>query len=77
METIYSHNVDKELISKVVASLNAGKSVKVVNTHETFYGWGYDRHLKEALKDQDCKIECIEHDHIEGFPSVFIVSPSK
>lgn len=77
METIYSHDVDDQLIDRIEAALYDGKSVKVVNTHETVYGWGFDKELEDALAGDDCFVKCVGHDSFEGFPKEFIVSPYK
>ena len=77
METIFSHNVDDQLIDRVEAQLYEGKSVKVINTHETIYGWGFDKELEDALIGDDCYIKCVANDPFEGFPKEFIVSPYK
>ena len=77
METIYSHDVDDQLIDRVEAQLYEGKSVKVINTHETVYGWGFDKELEEFLAGDDCTIKCVAKDPFEGFPKEFIISPYK
>lgn len=77
MDTIYSHDVDDQLIDWVEAKLYQGKSVKVINTHETIYGWGFDKELEDAFVGDDCIIKCVEYDTFEGFPKTFIVSPYK
>ena len=77
METIFSYNVDDQLIDRVEAQLYQGKGVKVINTHETVYGWGFDKELEESLIDDDCTIKCVANDTFEGFPKEFIISPYK
>lgn len=77
METIFSRNVDDQLIDRVEAQLYEGKSVKVINTHETVYGWGFDKELEEFLAGDDCTIKCVANDPFEGFPKEFIISPYK
>ena len=77
METIFSHNVDDQLIDRVEAQLYERKSVKVINTHETVYGWGFDKELEEFLAGDDCTIKCVANDLFEGFPKEFIISPYK
>ena len=54
MEKIFSHNVDNELVKQVEALLKKGESVRVINTHETFYGWGlvYYDETKKGFYDR-------------------------
>lgn len=74
MVTLFSHDINDTLVDGIKNVLKTDGSVKVVNTHETFYGFGFDKDLQNALKDTGCTIECTKYDKFCGFPCEFVVT---
>ena len=66
-----------EKLREIREELQAGRPVKVYNLYETFYGCGFDRWLREGIKDIPCKIEETTYNHFAdcGYPWTYVITP--
>ena len=49
-------------------------TVDIWNAYETFYGVGFDRWLRESLKDRDCDIKVLDYDTYNDYPRGYRIS---
>lgn len=68
-----------EKLKEIREELLNGRPVKVVNLYETFYGVGFDRWLREGIKDIPCdiKVTCYNHFPDTGYPWEYVITPKE
>lgn len=69
----YYTKENEETLAKVRESLQEVGYAEVHNEYETFYGVGFDRWLREGLKDLDLTIEVTLINHWEGYPWTYFI----
>lgn len=68
---------DQKKLEEIREELLAGRSVEVNNEYETFYGVGFDKWLKDGIKDIPNTIEVKSWNKWEGYPWTYVITPNK
>ena len=68
---------EPEKLKEIREELLAGRSVMVYNEYETFYGWGFDRWLRDGIADIPCDVEVLSVNHFAdcGYPWTYRITP--
>lgn len=62
---------------KIREALIQDGCVEVHNEYETFYGVGFDKWLRDGIKDIPCKFEIITWNKWEGYPWTYFITIEK
>ena len=69
----YYTKEDEATLAEVRESLQKVGYAEVHNKYETFYGVGFDRWLRDGLKDLDLTIEVTAVNKWEGYPWTYFI----
>lgn len=78
MKEIYTKE-NAEKLQEIKDALANDGEVRVVNQYETIYGWGFDKWLRDGLKDFDVNYEIVCYNHFAdcGYPWEYIITVNK
>lgn len=71
----FSMKQEPRKLEMVREELKNGNAVEVNNEFETFYGAGFDRWLREGLKDIPCDYKVTSWNKWCGYPWCYIITP--
>jgi len=78
MKEIYT-TINTEKLQEIKDTLANDGEVLVVNQYGTIYGCGFDKWLRDGLKDFDVNYEIVCYNHFidYGYPWVYIITVNK
>lgn len=65
---------DEQTLQEIRKALLEDGAVEVHNEYETFYGVGFDRWLKNGLKDIPCEFDVLAYNPWEGYPWTYRIT---